>query len=147
MPEKNSGKSRNTARIQLPHFPFHRFFRSLVEPPSTTSEISNPLNFLLLQTRPNCIGRSWNLYIHKTARQTTSLWASIFATQHYLATQSASNHLSPLYSFRGLPLPTAKLQDARLEASAEENGSKKNTYNAINLPDRLFKTTNVIYVT
>ena len=25
-------------------------------PPSTTSKISNPLNFLLLQTRPNCIG-------------------------------------------------------------------------------------------
>ena len=46
-PEKNSGKSNHTASIELPHFPFQRFFRS-VEPPSTTSEISNPLNFLLL---------------------------------------------------------------------------------------------------
>ena len=42
-----------------------------------------------------------------------------------LATQSAWNHLSPLFSFRGLPLPTFQLNDARMGASAEENGSKK----------------------
>ena len=67
-PEKSSGKSSHTASIELPHFPFHRFFRS-VEPPSTTSEISNPLNFLLLQTCPNCIGWSWNLSTKRPDRR------------------------------------------------------------------------------
>ena len=56
------------ANIELPHFPFDRIFRS-VEPPSTTSEISNPLNFLLLQTRPNCIGRSSNLSTKRPDRR------------------------------------------------------------------------------
>ena len=53
---------------KLPHFPFHRIFIS-VEPPSTTSEISNLLNFLLLQTRPNCIGKSWNLSTKRPDRR------------------------------------------------------------------------------
>ena len=50
------------------HFPFHGVFIS-VEPPSTTSKISNPLNFLLLQTRPNWLGRSWNLSTKRPERR------------------------------------------------------------------------------
>ena len=34
-----------------------------------TSKISNPLNFLLLQTRPNCLGRSWNPSTKRPKRQ------------------------------------------------------------------------------
>ena len=41
---------------------------SRVEPPSTTSKISNPLNFLLLQTRRNWLGRSWNLSTKRLER-------------------------------------------------------------------------------
>ena len=52
-----------------------------VEPPSTTSKISNPLNILLLQTRQNCLGRSWNPSTKRPERQLHS-WASMSATQH-----------------------------------------------------------------
>ena len=115
-PVKNSGKSSHTASTELPHFPFHRFFIS-VEPPSTTSKIPNSMNFLLLQTRPNCLGRSCNPSTKRPERQLHS-WASMFATQHVWRLTS------PLFSFRGLSLPTAQLDDARLGVSAEENGSK-----------------------
>ena len=44
---------------------------------------SNPLNILLLQTSPNCLGRSWNPSTKRPERQLHS-WASMSATQHFL---------------------------------------------------------------
>ena len=122
MPEKNSGLFSHSASVKLLLFPFHS-----VEPPSTTSKILNPLNILLLQTRPNCLGRSWNPSTKRPERQLHVCYTAC------LATQSAWNHLSPLFSLRGLSLPTFQLNDARMRVSVEENGSK-NTYKAMILP-------------
>ena len=44
----------------------------------------------------------------------------------------ARKHLSTLYSFRGLPLPTFQLNDASMGASADESSPEKNTYNTMN---------------
>ena len=54
---------------------------------SYAMNLSNPLNFLLLETSSNCLGRSWNPSTKRPERQLHS-WVSIFATA-YLATQSA----------------------------------------------------------
>ena len=63
--------------------------------PSTTSKISNPLNILLLQTRQNCLGRSWNPSTKRPERQLHS-WASMCATQH-VWTLSQHQTISHLY--------------------------------------------------
>ena len=132
MPEKNSGKSRNTASIQLPHFPFHRFFVS-VEPPSTTSEISNPLNFLLLQTRPNCIGRYWNLSTKRSDRRLHSgppcLLHSIIWR---LSRRETTSHLCIHSEACLYPQPSLRMPDWRL---LQKKMTRKNAYNVINLPD------------
>ena len=84
---------RHSASVELLPFPFHSFFIS-VEPPSTTSKISNPLNLLLLKTRPNCHGRSWNPSTKRPERQ-LHLWASMSATQHVwrLSQHETTSHL------------------------------------------------------
>ena len=132
-PEKNSEKSRTTASIELPHFPFHSFFRSLVEPPSTTSEISIPLNFLLLQTRPNCIGRSWNLSTKRPDRRLHSgppyLLHSIIWR---LSRRETTSHLCFHSEACLYPQPSLRMPDWRL---LQKKMARKNTYNAINLPD------------
>ena len=131
-PEKNSGKSSHRASVELPHFPFHRFFIS-VEPPSTTSKISNPLNFLLLQTRPNCLGRSWNLSTKRPERQLHS-WASNFSSQHVwrLSRLETTSHLCFNSETCLYPQPSLMMPDWRL---LQKKMARKNTYNAINLPD------------
>ena len=100
-----------------------------VEPPSTTSEISNPLNFLLLQTRPNCIGRSWNLSTKRPDRRLHSgppyLLHSIIWR---LSRRETTSHLcfhseACLYSQPSLRMPDWRLLQ------------KKMARNAINLPD------------
>ena len=48
---------------------------------NSASKISNPINILLLQTRQNCLGRSWNPSTKRPERQLHS-WASMSATQH-----------------------------------------------------------------
>ena len=132
-PEKNSGKSRNTASIELPHFPFHSYFRSLIEPPSTTSEISIPLNFLLLQTRPNCIGRSWNISTKRPDRRLHSgppyLLHSIIWR---LSRRETTSHLCFHSEACFYPQPSLRMPDWRL---LQKKMARKNTYNAINLPD------------
>ena len=68
--------------ITLPRSHPKRILGNLsIAPPSTTSKISNPLNILLLQTRPNGLGRSWNPSTKRPERQLHS-WASMSATQH-----------------------------------------------------------------
>ena len=66
----------------------------VIQPPSTTSKISNPLNILLLQTRPNSLGRSWNPSTKRPERQLHS-WASMSATQHVwrLSQHEITSHL------------------------------------------------------
>ena len=127
-PEKNSGKSSYRASVELPHFPFHS-----AEPPSTTSKISNPLNFLLLQTRPNCLGRSWNPSIKRPERQLHS-WASIFATQHVwrLSRRETTSHLCFLSETCLYPQPSLMMPDWGL---LQRKMARKNTYNAKKLPD------------
>ena len=126
-PEKNSGKSRNTASIELPHFPFHRAL------PSTTSEISIPLNFILLQTRPNCIGRSWNLSTKRPDRRLHSgppyLLHSIIWR---LSRRETTSHLCFHSEACLYPQPSLRMPDWRL---LQKKMARKNTYNAINLPD------------
>ena len=133
-PEKNSGtESSHTASIELPHFPFHSFFRSLVEPPSTTSEISTPLNVLLLQTRPNYIGRSWNLSTKRPDRRLHSgppyLLHSIIWR---LSRRETTSHLWFHSEACLYPQPSLRMPDWRL---LQKKMARKNTYNAINLPD------------
>ena len=89
---------------------FKVFFRS-VDPPSITSKISNPLNILLLQTRPNCFGRSWNPSTKRPERQFHS-WASMSATQHVwrLSKHETTSHLcflseACLYPHSSLMMP------------------------------------------
>ena len=129
----NSGKSSHTASIEFSHFPFHRFFRS-VEPPSTTSEISNPLNFLLLQTRPNCIGRSWNLSTKRPDRRLHSgppyLLHSIVLR---LSRRETTSHLCFHSEACLYPQPSLRMPDWGL--ICRRKWLEKNTYNAINLPD------------
>ena len=117
---------------RTPALIFHSFNVN-VESPSTTSKISNPLNILLLQTPPNCLGRSWNPSTKRPERQLHS-WTSMSATQHVwrLSQHEITSHLC--FPSKGLPLPTSQLNDARMGVSAEENGSK-NTYKAMILPD------------
>ena len=63
-------------------------------PPSTTSKISNPLGFLPLQTRQNCLGWSWNQSIKRPERRLHS-WASNLATQKVwrLSRHETTSHL------------------------------------------------------
>ena len=128
-PEKNSGKFSNTASVKLPHFPFHRYFIS-VEPPSTTSEISNPLKFLLLQTRPNCIGRSWNLSTKRPERRLHSgppyLLQSIIWP---LSRRETTSHLCFHSEACLYPQPSLRMPDWGL---LQRTMAPKNTYNAIN---------------
>ena len=93
-------------RVELLRFPFHS-----VEPPSTTSKISNPLNILLLQTRQNCLARSWNPSTKRPERQLHS-WASMSATQHVwrLSQHETTSHLcflseACLYPHSSLRMP------------------------------------------
>ena len=71
------------------------FFIS-VEPPSTTSKFSNPLNILLLQTRPNCLGRSWNPSTKRPERQLHS-WASMSATSMFGDSVSMKSPLTSVF--------------------------------------------------
>ena len=131
-PEKNSGKSSNTASMQLPHFPFHRFSIS-VEPPSTTREISNPLNFLLLQTRPNCIGRSWNVSTKRPDRRLHSGPSYLLHSIIWrLSPRETTSHLCFHSEACLYPQPSLRMPDWRL---LQKKMARKNTYNAINLPD------------
>ena len=70
------------------HFIVFFFFFISVEPPSTTSKISNPFNILLLQTRPNCLGRSWNPSTKRPERQLHS-WASMSESEDCLYPHSS----------------------------------------------------------
>ena len=113
-----------------PTFHFIVFFIS-VEPPSTTSEISIPLNFLLLQTRPNCIGRSWNL---STKRPDKRLHSGppylLHSIVWRLSRRETTSHLcfhSEAYLY---PQPSLRMPDWRL---LQKKMARKNTYNAINL--------------
>ena len=110
-----------------------------VEPPSTTSKISNPLNFLLLQTRPNCLGRSWNLSTKRLERRLHSgppylldiiIWR--------LSRRETNSHLCFHSEACLYPQPSLRMPDWGL---LQKKMARKNTYNAINLPDlRSFKT-------
>ena len=145
MPEKNSGNFSHTANVELPHFPFHRF-HSLVEPPSTTSKIPNPLNFLLLQTRPNCHSRSWNLSTKRLERRLHSgppYLLDIIIWRH--SRRESTSHLCFHSEACLYPQPSLRMPDWGL---LQKKMARKNTYNAINLPDlRSFKTPSVMSVT
>ena len=120
--------------------------RSLVEPPSTTSKISNPLNFLLHQTRPKCLGRSWNLSTKRLERRLHSgppylldiiIWR--------LSRRETTSHLCFHSEACLYPQPSLRMPDWGL---LQKKMARKNTYNAINLPDlRSFKTPSVMSVT
>ena len=117
-----------------------------VESPSTTSKISNPLNFLLLQTRPNCLGRSWNLSTKRLERRLHSgppylldiiIWR--------LNRRETTSHLCFHSGACLYPQPSLRMPDWGL---LQKKMARKNTYNAINLPDlRSFKTPSVMSVT
>ena len=132
-PEKNSGKSSHSASTELPHFPFHRFFYVSSHPVRTTTEISNPLNFLLLQTRTNCIGRSWNLSTKRPDRRLHSgppyLLHSIIWR---LSRRETTSHLCFHSEASLYPQPSLRMPDWGL---LQKKMARKNTYNAINLPD------------
>ena len=105
----------------------------VIEPPSTTSKISIPLNFLLLQTRPNCIGRSWNLSTKRPDRRLHSgppylVHSIIWRLSRRVTTSHLCFHSEAcLY-----PQPSLRMPDWRL---LQKKMARKNTYNAINLPD------------
>ena len=129
MPEKNSGNFSHTASVELPYFPFHRF-HSLVEPPSTTSKIPNPLNFLLLQTRPNCHSRSWNLSTKRLERQLHSgplYLLDIIIWRH--SRRESTSHLC--FHSEACLYPAHSLASSSL-AVLQKKMARKNTYNAIN---------------
>ena len=99
---------------------------SIVYPPSTTSKISKPMNFLLLQTRPNCLGRSWNPSTKRPERHLHS-WASMSATQHVwqLSQHKKTSHLcflseACLYPHSSLMIPDWGLLQRKM--------ARKNTY-------------------
>ena len=113
-------------------FPFHRFFIS-VEPASTTTKILNPYNILLLQTRLNCHGRSWNPSTKRPERQLHS-WASMSAAQHAwrLSQHETTSHLcflseDCLYPHSSLMMPDWGFLQRKI--------ARKNTYKAMILPD------------
>ena len=101
-----------------------------VEPPRTTNKLSNPLNFLLLQTRPNCLGRSWNLSTKRQERRLHSgppylldiiIWR--------LSRRETTSHLCFHSEACLYPQPSLRMPDWGL---LQKKMARKNTYNAIN---------------
>ena len=93
-----------------------------VEPPSTTSKISKPFRFF---TAPNSPKLPWKFLesIYKTARETTLLVGLDVSYRARFATQSALNHLSPLFSFRGnclYPQPSLMMPDWGLKTGGDK---------------------------
>ena len=85
---------------------FPVFFIS-VEPANSTGRILCRLHSFEVKIRPNCLGRSCYIHLstHRTARETVNLLMNRHVSMRIVLTlQSPSNHLSPLVSFRSLPL-------------------------------------------
>ena len=57
---------------KTPDSHFIVFFIS-VGPPSPTSKITHRLKVLAFKTCPDCVSRSWREFVHRKARETTSL--------------------------------------------------------------------------
>ena len=100
-------------------------------PPSPTSILLYPLFCLKGKNSPKL---PWQVLesVHRTAREMTSLVNRNVCFEACLYFFLARKHLSTLYSFRGLPLPTFQLNDASMGASADESSPEKNTYNTMN---------------
>ena len=90
--------------LQAFSFPFTNVQTS-VEPANSTGRILRRLCSLEVKIGPNCLGRSRNPPTEPSERG-ASLMNRHVSIRTILAFQSPSNHLSPLVSFRSLPLPT-----------------------------------------
>ena len=130
-PQKNSGNVNYSRNIEPFHFLFPSFFCKC----RATQYYQENMTSIELFTSQNQPKLPWQALesFHKVSRETASAIHRHIGYEADLASHSARNRLSPLASFKGLPLPTFQLKDASLGAFVEENGSKK-PHKAANLP-------------
>ena len=105
--KRNAWEIRHLSGMQHNLPPFHMFFFCKCRANQFYQQNIAPRSFfLMVKSRPNCHGRSWNLPTKRPKRKLHSLTDPHVSIQIVLAFQSSSNHLSLLVSFRSLPLPT-----------------------------------------
>ena len=91
------------------------------------------MNFLLLQTRPNCIGKSWNISTKRPDRRLhTGPPYLLHSIIWRLSRRETTSHLCIHSEACLYPQPSLRMPDWRL---LQKKMAQENTYNAVNLPD------------
>ena len=96
--QRNSGKFLDNGSMKVRQFPFQIFFISL-EPPGPADKILHRLHYLQVKTGQTCHARSRNPLTERLKTQLHSV------NRHDSPEYFMWNCVSPLFSFKGLPLP------------------------------------------